>query len=286
MPESANTVAFKLPQELRVLQGLPLEDKLKGIFGPLAKQKVVLLDEQGRWIMARVNSSATFLKGSQLVEFLENQEADWLEMSYLGENYYRIAALTKSGQDSAPVEYKQLSFEYGFSENTESHSQVKMTLGRLANTSEEDKAKAPHEAKAPHKAKALHVAKTKTPRLTEAETGREAKTKALRNAPLTTPPEAEATSRVSKRVQTETKQPRETKTTQSAPVKRTPGLRSDEAVRDRTAKQPKAGMAKTALSTTGGVTPKRTQVIQPETLPQVRPAADAPMASRPVRTVD
>ncbi|MHB1651234.1 MAG: hypothetical protein ACYCVD_02000 [Desulfitobacteriaceae bacterium] len=110
MPESANKAVFQLPPALRVLRGLPLKDKLKGIFSPSAKQNVVLLDEQGRWITARVNTWATFLQGPKLVEFLEDQNATWLEMAYLGKNYYRLTALKEIPLELSRTNQTQLSF--------------------------------------------------------------------------------------------------------------------------------------------------------------------------------
>lgn len=124
MPESANKAAFKLPPELRVLQGLPLKDKLKGIFSPSAKQNVVLLDEQGHWITARVNAWGTFLKGSKLIEFLEDQKATWLELAYLGGNYYRLTALMQAPPEFSPTKQTQLSFEYGIKEDTHPAKEV------------------------------------------------------------------------------------------------------------------------------------------------------------------
>ena len=90
MPDLVNKVIFKIPPTLRALNGLPLSDNLKVIFSPFAKGTVVLLDEAGGWILAKVNKQATFLKGADLVNFLEAQGYLRLELSHMGENYFRV----------------------------------------------------------------------------------------------------------------------------------------------------------------------------------------------------
>lgn len=90
MPELINKVVFEIPSTLGALNGLPLSDNLKGIFSPFAQETVVLVDEVGGWIQAKVNKQATFLKGTNLVEFLEAQRYLRLELSYIGDNYFRV----------------------------------------------------------------------------------------------------------------------------------------------------------------------------------------------------
>ena len=111
MPESANKAIFELPATLRAQNGLQLKDKLKGLFSPFAKGNVVLLDEHGRWILAQVNYHVNFLKGANLVDFLEAQNSFWLELSYIGENFYRLVpAKEKPVENIKKVEY--LSFDF------------------------------------------------------------------------------------------------------------------------------------------------------------------------------
>lgn len=95
MPELINTVVFEIPPTLSVLNGLPLTNNLNVIFRPFAKGTVVLLDEVGGWISAKVNKHATFLKGADLVDFLEAQGYLRLELSHMGENYFRIIPVRK-----------------------------------------------------------------------------------------------------------------------------------------------------------------------------------------------
>lgn len=90
MPDLINKVVFEIPPTLRVLNSLPLPNDLQVLFSPFAKATVVLLDEIGGWITAQVNKQATFLKGANLVDFLEAQGYLRLELSHMGENYFRV----------------------------------------------------------------------------------------------------------------------------------------------------------------------------------------------------
>jgi hypothetical protein len=92
MPDSLNKVVFEIPPNLRVLNCLPLQNTLRDLFSPFAKSTVVLLDAVGGWILAKVNSQATLLKGAELVDFLEAQDSFQLEFFHLGENYFRVLA--------------------------------------------------------------------------------------------------------------------------------------------------------------------------------------------------
>ncbi|MHB8125398.1 MAG: DEAD/DEAH box helicase [Desulfitobacteriaceae bacterium] len=111
MPESANKAIFELPATLRAQNGLQLTDKLKGLFSPFAKNKVILLDKHGRWTLAQVNHHVNFLKGTDLVDFLEAQNSYRLELSYISENFYRVVPARESKVGSVrQVEY--LAFDF------------------------------------------------------------------------------------------------------------------------------------------------------------------------------
>jgi hypothetical protein len=112
MPESANKAIFELPKTLRAQNGLQLKNELRGLFSPCAKGNVVLMDEYGRWILAQVNHHATFLKGADLVGFLEDQNSLWLELSYIGENFYRIVCRTPKVSMQVAEEYVYLGFYF------------------------------------------------------------------------------------------------------------------------------------------------------------------------------
>lgn len=122
MPELINKVVFEIPPTLSVLHGLPLLDNLNVIFRPFAKSTVVLLDEAGGWILAKVNKQATFLKGADLVDFLEAQGYLRLELSHMGENYFRIIPVREMLEQEhkllqAPTQLTtQLSFEFSVEE--------------------------------------------------------------------------------------------------------------------------------------------------------------------------
>ena len=90
MPDSLNKAVFEIPSNLSALNSLPLQDTLKVLFSPFAKSTVVLLDEAGGWILAKVNGQSTLLKGTELVSFLESQGSLRLEVSHIGENYFRF----------------------------------------------------------------------------------------------------------------------------------------------------------------------------------------------------
>lgn len=90
MLNQINKAVFEIPSTLSVLNGLPLSDNLQGLFSPFAKGTVILLDEVGGWITAKVNKQVTFLKGANLVDFLEAQGHLRLELSHMGENYFRV----------------------------------------------------------------------------------------------------------------------------------------------------------------------------------------------------
>ncbi len=119
MPESANKAILELPATLRAQNGLQLKDTLIGLFSPFAKGNVVLLDEHGRWVLAQVNYHANFLKGADLVDFLEAQNSFWLELSYIGENFYRVVPVKERPVENIrKVEY--LSFDFSLkSEETQ-----------------------------------------------------------------------------------------------------------------------------------------------------------------------
>jgi len=98
MPNEINKAAFEIPSTLSVLNGLPLSDNLQGFFSPFAKGTVILLDEVGGWITAKVNKQATFLKGENLVNFLEAQGHLRLELSHMGENYFRVIPIREMSE--------------------------------------------------------------------------------------------------------------------------------------------------------------------------------------------
>ena len=112
MPELINKLFFEIPPTLRILNGLPLSDNLKVLFSPFAKGTVVLLDEAGGWILAKVNKQATFLKGANLVEFLEAQGYFRLELSHMGENYFRVIPIKETSVHNLEQTTIQLSLEF------------------------------------------------------------------------------------------------------------------------------------------------------------------------------
>jgi len=112
MPDLVNKVVFEIPPTLRVLNGLPLPDNLKVIFSPFAKGTVVLLDEAGGWILAKVNKQATFLKGADLVNFLEAQGYLRLELSHMGENYFRVTRSREVPEHNLEQTATQLSLKF------------------------------------------------------------------------------------------------------------------------------------------------------------------------------
>lgn len=112
MPDLINKVVFEIPPTLRVLNGLPLLDNLKVIFSPFAKGTVVLLDEAGGWILAKVNKQATFLKGADLVNFLEAQGYLRLELSYMGDNYFRVIPSREMPEHNLEQTATQLSLKF------------------------------------------------------------------------------------------------------------------------------------------------------------------------------
>ena len=112
MPDLVNKVVFEIPPTLRVLNGLPLPDNLKVIFSPFAKGTVVLLDEAGGWILAKVNKQATFLKGADLVNFLEAQGYLRLELSHMGENYFRVTPSREVPEHNLEQTATQLSLKF------------------------------------------------------------------------------------------------------------------------------------------------------------------------------
>lgn len=113
MPEIINKVIFKLPPTLGVLNSLPLTDNLKVLFSPFAKGVVVLVDEAGGWITAKVNKQATFLKGPNLVDFLEAQVYSRLELSYMEGNHFRVTPCPETPEHIQEKTDTQLSL--GFS---------------------------------------------------------------------------------------------------------------------------------------------------------------------------
>lgn len=116
MPDLINKVVFEIPPTLRVLNGLPLPDNLKDIFSPFATGTVVLLDEAGSWIMAKVNKQATFLKGGDLVVFLEAQGYSRLELSHMGDNYFKVIPSREVPEHNLEQTATQLSLEFSFEE--------------------------------------------------------------------------------------------------------------------------------------------------------------------------
>jgi len=129
MPELINKAVFEIPSTLSVLNGLPLSDNLKDIFSPFAKGTVVLLDEVGGWILAKVNKQATFLKGANLVGFLEAQGYLRLELSYIGENYFRVIPSREVPEHPLEQAATQLSLEFSVEgqepqKTTNSHSKI------------------------------------------------------------------------------------------------------------------------------------------------------------------
>ena len=112
MPDLINKVVFEIPPTLRVSNGLSLSDNLQVLFSSFAKGTVVLLDEAGGWILAKVNKQATFLKGANLVEFLEAQGYFRLELSYMGENYFRVIPIRETSVHNLEQTTTQLSLEF------------------------------------------------------------------------------------------------------------------------------------------------------------------------------
>jgi len=116
MQDLINKVVFEIPPTLRVLNGLPLPDNLKDIFSPFATGTVVLLDEAGGWIMAKVNKQATFLKGGDLVVFLEAQGYSRLELSHMGDNYFKVIPSREVPEHNLEQTAIQLSLEFSVEE--------------------------------------------------------------------------------------------------------------------------------------------------------------------------
>jgi hypothetical protein len=112
MSDLINKVVFEIPPTLRVLNGLPLSDNLKVMFNPFAKETVVLLDQTGGWILAKVNKQVTFLKGADLVDFIEAQGYLRLELSHLGNNYFRIIPFREVPEQNLEQTETQLSLEF------------------------------------------------------------------------------------------------------------------------------------------------------------------------------
>lgn len=175
MSESVNKALFELPKTLRAQNGLQLKYELRGLFSPCAKGNVVLMDEHGRWILAQVNHHATFLKGADLVDFLEDQNSLWLELSYIGENFYRIVpAKERPTEDVNKVEFLSFDFSYepeetqtesGFSKKSaEAVKNLKETLD-----SDKDKGKGPKQAQ-DSKVEKAHRKKEKTTSYQKART--------------------------------------------------------------------------------------------------------------------
>lgn len=122
MTEPINKGVFEIPPTLRALNGLPLSDNLHVIFRPFAKGTVVLLDEAGGWISAQVNKQATFLKGADLVNFLEAQGYLRLELSHMGENYFRIIPIREIPEHNLAETPTQLSL--GFSVEGQEYQEI------------------------------------------------------------------------------------------------------------------------------------------------------------------
>lgn len=112
MPDLINKVVFEIPPTLRASNGLHLQDNLKVIFSPFAKGTVVLLDEAGGWILAKVNKQATFLKGANIVDFLEAQGYLRLELSYMGDNYFRVIPSREVPEHNLEQTATQLALEF------------------------------------------------------------------------------------------------------------------------------------------------------------------------------
>ena len=136
MPDLIIKAIFEIPSTLNVLNGLPLQDNLKVIFSPFAEGTVVLLDEVGGWIQAKVNKQATFLKGTNLVDFLEAQGYLRLELSHMGENYFRVVPIREMREHNLehPLEQTatQLSLEFSVEgqepqETTNSHIKIDLS---------------------------------------------------------------------------------------------------------------------------------------------------------------
>ncbi|MDR3543964.1 MAG: SNF2-related protein [Desulfosporosinus sp.] len=133
MPDSLNKVVFEIPANLRVLNSLPLENKLKDLFSPFAKSTVVLLDAVGSWVLANVNSQATLLKGAELINFLEAQGSFRLECSHLGENYFRVLSKREITESNIEQIATQLFLDFGaeepaISENSKPHGKLNAAL--------------------------------------------------------------------------------------------------------------------------------------------------------------
>lgn len=133
MPDSLNKVAFEIPPNLRVLNSLPLQNKLQDLFSPFAKSTVVLLDAVGSWVLAKVNNQATLLKGAELVDFLEAQGSFRLECSHLGENYFRILSKREISTVNQEQIATQLTLDFGteelaISDNPKPHGKLNAAL--------------------------------------------------------------------------------------------------------------------------------------------------------------
>src|SRR5665648_913721 len=132
MTEIMNKVIFKLPPTLGVLNSLPLTDNLKVILSPFAKGIVILVDEAGGWITAKVNKQATFLKGPNLVDFLEAQVYSRLELSHMEGNHFRVTPSRETPESIQEKTATQLSL--GFS--TEEHHTRKSISAQEKNNTE------------------------------------------------------------------------------------------------------------------------------------------------------
>ena len=112
MPEIINKVVFEIPPTLRVVNGLLLSDNLKVVFSPFANGTVVLFDEAGSWILAKVNKQVTFLKGAKLVKFLEAQGYSRLELSHLGNDHFRVTPIREVPEHNLEKTATQLSLSF------------------------------------------------------------------------------------------------------------------------------------------------------------------------------
>jgi len=90
MPEPQNTVNFELPPDLRVSNILSLEGPLAELFGPFARQIVVLSDGFKHSLMAMINAKATFLHNPKLFSFLSRFGAKTLSIEHVKGNLFVV----------------------------------------------------------------------------------------------------------------------------------------------------------------------------------------------------
>ncbi len=108
MPEPRNIVEFELPPDLRVSNMLSLEGALAELFGPFARQVVVLSDGSKYSLMAMVDAKRKFLYNPKLFSFLSRFRAKTLCIEYVKETLFVVSRAERklSGQAGVRLQEK------------------------------------------------------------------------------------------------------------------------------------------------------------------------------------